>query len=285
MDTRKLEVLLKAVELGSFSKAAEKLGYSQSALVHMMNALEQDIGVPLLLRNYSGITLSPAGKQLKPIFCAFLELEGELRRQAAEFTGETPGKVRIVSVPSIATCWLPDVITGMRKKAPELEIDLVVSGQDVGEIVSRGDADLGFTAEEYAGGNEWLALREDPFCAAVPASMGLPEGEPVPIGELARHTVLIPKEGKNNAAILSLKKQAPEQISVSAHGGSVLLSMVEHGLGVAVLSSLYRSICPPDVRMLPLDPPVCRTMGIISRCFRRLTPAQARFVAYAKSMI
>ncbi|MEI3130157.1 MAG: LysR family transcriptional regulator [Oscillospiraceae bacterium] len=44
MDLRKLEALAVAVELGSFTKAAQQLGYSQSGLTHMMNALEQEIG-------------------------------------------------------------------------------------------------------------------------------------------------------------------------------------------------------------------------------------------------
>ena len=42
MDTRKLEALLTAVELGSFTRAAEVLGYTQSGLTHMMNSLEKD---------------------------------------------------------------------------------------------------------------------------------------------------------------------------------------------------------------------------------------------------
>lgn len=50
MDTKKLEALLTAVELGSFTRAAEVLGYTQSGLTHMMNSLEKDIGFTVLLR-------------------------------------------------------------------------------------------------------------------------------------------------------------------------------------------------------------------------------------------
>ncbi|MCR4805723.1 MAG: LysR family transcriptional regulator, partial [Clostridia bacterium] len=48
MDTEKCKVLLKAVDLGSFTKAAEELGYTPSGVTHMMNALEEDLGVTLL---------------------------------------------------------------------------------------------------------------------------------------------------------------------------------------------------------------------------------------------
>ena len=60
MDTRKLEALLTAVELGSFTRAAEVLGYTQSGLTHMMNSLEKDIGFTVLVRGRSGVQLTPA---------------------------------------------------------------------------------------------------------------------------------------------------------------------------------------------------------------------------------
>ena len=49
MDTKKPEALVASVELGSFTRAAEQLGYTQSGLTHMMNSLEKDIGFTVLV--------------------------------------------------------------------------------------------------------------------------------------------------------------------------------------------------------------------------------------------
>ncbi len=54
MDTKKLEALAAAVQYGSFTRAAEALGYTQSGMTHMMNSLERDIGFPVLLRGRAG---------------------------------------------------------------------------------------------------------------------------------------------------------------------------------------------------------------------------------------
>ena len=54
MESKKLEALLMAVDLGSFTKAAEVLGYTQSGLTHMMNSLEKEVGFTLLERGRSG---------------------------------------------------------------------------------------------------------------------------------------------------------------------------------------------------------------------------------------
>ena len=55
MESKKLEALLMAVDLGSFTKAAEVMGYTQSGLTHMMNSLEREVGFTLLERG-RGVT-------------------------------------------------------------------------------------------------------------------------------------------------------------------------------------------------------------------------------------
>ena len=61
MNIKKYEAFVRAVELGSLSKAAEELGYTQSGISHMMQALENEVGFPLLVRSSSGIQLNAEG--------------------------------------------------------------------------------------------------------------------------------------------------------------------------------------------------------------------------------
>lgn len=68
MDTKKLEALAAAVEHGSFTRAAEALGYTQSGMTHMMNSLERDIGFPVLLRGRAGVRLTRRGSASIPWF-------------------------------------------------------------------------------------------------------------------------------------------------------------------------------------------------------------------------
>ena len=53
MDTKKLAALAAAVRLGSFTRAAEELGYTQSGLTHLINGLEREIGMTLIRRDHS----------------------------------------------------------------------------------------------------------------------------------------------------------------------------------------------------------------------------------------
>ena len=58
MDAKKLEILMTAVDLGSFSRASEVVGYTQSGLTHLVNSLEREIGFPLIVRSHNGISLT-----------------------------------------------------------------------------------------------------------------------------------------------------------------------------------------------------------------------------------
>ena len=66
MDAKKLEILMTAVDLGSFSKASEVVGYTQSGLTHLVNSLEREIGFPLIMRSHNGVSLTEQGKELVP---------------------------------------------------------------------------------------------------------------------------------------------------------------------------------------------------------------------------
>lgn len=87
METKKWEALLTAVELGSFTRAAEKLGCTQSGLTHMMNSLEGEVGFPLLVRDRYGVRLTTAGERLLPAVRELLQterrLEGEIAAQSS----------------------------------------------------------------------------------------------------------------------------------------------------------------------------------------------------------
>ena len=64
MNIRKYEAFVKAVELGSLSKAAEQLGYTQSGISHMMQSLEDEVGFPLMVRTS---TLGYAAIRIRPV--------------------------------------------------------------------------------------------------------------------------------------------------------------------------------------------------------------------------
>ena len=78
MDSKKVSALLTAIDRGSLTAAAAELGYTQSGLTHMMNSLEDELGVSLLIRSKGGVRLSPTGQELLPKLKGFADAAAAL---------------------------------------------------------------------------------------------------------------------------------------------------------------------------------------------------------------
>ena len=84
MDTKKYEVFEKTVELSSLTKAAEELGLTQSGVSHIIAALEEEFGFPLLTRSRTGARLTPEGEKIMPFLRDILRSQEQLDQTAAE---------------------------------------------------------------------------------------------------------------------------------------------------------------------------------------------------------
>ena len=97
MDSKKLEILMTAIDLGSFSKASEVVGYTQSGLTHLVDSLERDIGLTLVRRDHNGITLTREGETLVPSIREFLRANAKLENQIAAITDKKRDTIRVAA--------------------------------------------------------------------------------------------------------------------------------------------------------------------------------------------
>ena len=124
MDTKKIKAMLTAVERGSLSAAAEELGYTQSGLTHMMNSLEEDLGLTLLIRSKAGVRISPAGQTLLEDFNLLISASDTLERNAESLRERTLKTIRIGSYSSVARNWLPSILAAYKFSSPETATSL-----------------------------------------------------------------------------------------------------------------------------------------------------------------
>ena len=131
MDDSKLRAMLTAVQCGSFGKAAAQLGYTQSAMTHLVSKLEAELGCTLLLRSSKGVCLSEEGERLLPYIHGVITACDALR-QEAEAQGEAHSRaLRIGCFASIARAQLPELLRKFRKQHPEIKVDVLVQGSEL----------------------------------------------------------------------------------------------------------------------------------------------------------
>ena len=146
MDAKKLEILMTAVDLGSFSKASEVVGYTQSGLTHLVDSLEREIGFPLILRSYSGIALTEAGENLLPDIRQFLQANATLENKIQAVREQQEESIRVAAYASIAMYWMPEILYRFRRLCPKVDVDLRMVGKGLGismmsELMIRGNTE------------------------------------------------------------------------------------------------------------------------------------------------
>ena len=127
MESKKLEALMMSVDLGSFTRAAEVLGYTQSGLTHMMNSLEKEIGVPLLERGRGGVRLTPEGERVAPAIRDFLDSASRLDAALTQAGDVRREAIRVGTYASMGVHWLPGIIRRFREECPEASVEMRVT--------------------------------------------------------------------------------------------------------------------------------------------------------------
>jgi DNA-binding transcriptional LysR family regulator len=125
MSIQKYEAFLKIVEMGSLTKAAQALGYTQSGISHMLNALEKEWSLILLSRDRSGIRLTSDGLQTLPFMRNICDMHHELINELENLHGLQSGLIRIGTFTSVAVHWLPDMIKTFQDKYPNINFELL----------------------------------------------------------------------------------------------------------------------------------------------------------------
>ena len=144
MDSKRLRILMAAADLGSLTRAAEAVGYTQSGLTHMMDALEREVGFPLLQRSHNGIQLSEQGAMLMPAIREFLQASDRLESQISAIASEHRELIRVAAYASIAMHWMPELLYRFRRLCPEVGVELrmVDHALEPFEMLESGQADV-----------------------------------------------------------------------------------------------------------------------------------------------
>lgn len=268
MEIRKIIALLSAVGSGSLTRAAEDLNYTQSGMTHMMNALEKECGVKLIKRGRNGVRLTPAGERLLPYFQKLAQdyegLETELRR----LTGVDSPILHVGAYSSIAQHWLLDIMQNFRAAHPHADIMVQMGNPtDTYDLVAKGELDCAFVSYHamLAEGLAWIPLRNDEFVAILPEDWPA-KGALFPLRDFNDREFLMPGSGfELDIGPMFAKSGVRPNIRYTNMDDPGIVAMVEHGLGLSILTELVMRGRRNRVLSMPLTPPAYREIGIALR--------------------
>ena len=290
MESKKIKALLAAAEAGSLTAAAAELGYTQAGLTQMMNSVENELGIRLLLRGKGGVRLSPAGQSLIAPMRSFVAAADALEHGAALLRDEGGGTIRIGAYASVSRLWLPSILSDFLREVPEADTAVSVGSiEQMYQRVRDGELDCAFVSWQPAllRGLHWVPLHVDELLAVLPPDYPF-TGEAFPVEDFNGAEFLMPSLGFDmdiNPLFAAQEPRVSPRTRYTNMDDAALLSMVEHGLGLTILSRMILQGIGAEVKALPLDPRGFRSLGLIVSEKRQGEHVLRSFVRSSRSSI
>jgi len=283
LNITKYQTFLKVVELGSLTRAAEALGYTQSGVSHTINSLEEELGFTLLIRSRAGVQLTPDGARVLPAVRSILNGVNQLEQIVAAIRGLDTGEIRVGAFTSVAVHWLPGMIKTFQRDYPRIEFKLLNGDyHDVERWLQDGSIDVGFVALPARIECRAIPLREDRLLAILPKDHPKAKLDRFPLSDI---------EGEDFISLLKNSDQdarrAMELAGVKPHikfttkDDYAIIAMVENGLGISIAPELLLRGHTDNLRAMELFPTAKRTIALAWPEASALSPAVQAFVDHA----
>ena len=255
MDISKIEMLLRAIELGSLSKASQEFLYTPSAFSHILNAVEKELNTTLIKRSHTGIV--PLEDKTEIINLMYKMVDTYKKIVHLSMDNSLTHSINICTYASISKALLPALSKSLQAEYPELKIDIIVSdnlkmGAEKADVIISEK----ITLEDYI----WEELIVDPYVAVVPSSNEF-YNEGFSFDKKYDDTVILTIDGIIRRCVR--EENFSNIITVKSDDDGSVLEMVRAGMGIAILPRLSVGVTDEKIKLLPIEPGLIRKLGIL----------------------
>jgi DNA-binding transcriptional LysR family regulator len=237
-----VETFLAVGTFGGFRRAAAALRVTQPAVSARIKALEGSLGVSLFDRGRGGLSLSAAGRALRPHAEQLLHAVALARQAVHQLQPATGGALQIAAALSICTYLLPAALKRFQATRPSVLIT-VRSGhsKEVLEMVLQGEAEIGLARSLQHPAVETLSLRDDPLVLVQARSHRLVRGRRAALAQVADRPLVFFDRGSSDWTLthgLFRRAGLVPNVVLEVETIETAKRMVERGLGLAFLPHL-----------------------------------------------
>lgn len=256
MDIRNIITFVHVAEMGSFTKAANFLGYSQSTVSFQIKQLETEFGCQLFERINHSVTLTGKGRELLEYAHRINQLTDEMHEVMTQ-DHQITGSVRIATADSLCASLMRDRFLSFREKYPGIMLKLIPAGtEEMFRMIDCNEVDAIMTLDSHIYNTEYMLAKEEKAEALFVASPKLAarildecreemidgqqlfDSQQLPIRRLISYPFLLTERGMSYRRLLDerLAAQSLEIKPILEIGNADLLAdLAEQGAGIAVL--------------------------------------------------
>src|SRR5947209_6644266 len=260
LDVRRLRVFREVARCGSFSSAAESLGYTQPAISRHVALLERETGATLLERLPTGIRLTDAGELLVRHTETILSRLQDAQDELDELLGLRAGKLHMSSLTSAAATIVPPAVMEFRRRLPEVELSVsMMDPKGVLPALRSGEVELALCNDPSyleLPDIDGVVLFEEPMLVALPREHRLAARKSLNLADLAHERWMLgtthacPDAGR----FIRACHAAGFDPEIAFHNDdyTAILGFVGAGIGVAPVPDMVARSAPGDVRLCAL---------------------------------
>lgn len=271
-------LLVATADTANISRAAERVGITQSGASQAIAQLEASLGLQVFTRSRKEVAVTALGEQVIDHARAMLSHLESIRALADDSQGLSQGRIRLGSFPSVISTLLPPLLHSFRQRHPGIEV-VALEGTDEGveDWLSRGAIDLGVVMNPTAP-RQALILGRDRWMALLPGAHPFSRrasSRGIALADLADEPFILATGGCAVNGLSLARKAGLElnDIRVTVRDWASACALVREGMGAAVVPE---STLPSDMRQLralPLTPAARREFGLVRSAARRKSAA------------
>jgi DNA-binding transcriptional LysR family regulator len=285
MELRQLEHFVAVAEEQSFTRAAGRLGYVQSALSVSIQSLERELSLRLFDRTTHRVELTEAGRALLPAARATIGSAEGFRNEAAAVNGVVRGRLRIGLMQAFTVVDVPRMLGDFRREHPQVELTVRPAlGGSIAMLsaVEEGELDLAFVSiAEQPKNLRVLPLTTEPLRLMLRESEQPPRGRDVKLEDLVDASFV---DFPLGWAVRTVVDRAFAQLGVQRQVGIevadvwTLIQLVREGLGVALLPLSLVGIDPRGLGSRTVKPGLGWDLAVVARQPEITSPAAEAFL-------
>lgn len=239
MDIRNLNTFMQVAELGSFTKAARQLGYSQSTVSFQIRQLEEELKVSLFDRINHTVLLTEKGREVLEYAHRVDRMTMELK-EAMQQGQRASGHIRLGMADSLCDSMLGKSFGNFREQYPGITLKIITAGtEEMFQLLDHNEVDAILTLDAPVRNREYRVVQQERvdvhFVAGVRA---WPEEVSISLQELAKHPFILTEKGMSYRRLLDekLAELSMEIVPVLEIGNTErICSLVEQGAGFSFL--------------------------------------------------
>ena len=268
MDLRQLRYFAALAETRNFHRAAEKLNMSQPPLTVAIAKLEHQLGAKLFIRDPRGVRLTEAGQAALPAARAALIAADDVREAVRLGLSGHHGRLRLGFIGSATTELLPNLVSKFRRQFPKVDLALQeMNSPQIIRDIAAGELDVGLVRLPVLDSApvRLEVIERDELVIALRSDHPLAKRKVIALAQLSDCPFIVfdPVSILNSIFHLACRKAGfTPRVEQDAMQAQTVLSLVEAGLGIALVPARSARLAPQTVRIVRLADPIPLEMGV-----------------------